>query len=391
MKKILIFPRLHKIPHPPKVNFGIFKQISHLPTVKKNKSVKFKNPEKKSETPKEKKKDILKEDYSYVEETTFSFKNKDSLLKTKPKNLYERLVLEKMKPNKTFDNNNSSSSSSDLEEKKINETTINKIKIFPDYETTISNKYYPLINKLDEQKKEKKDLKNEKKVQFMLIKEDKENIQQFLDRLIEERSFLFKKNFIPEYIFHNINEEVFIQKLNEEMNKKKEEIPFYLYEDDEYLKGIFDETSIKIILEELEKNKYLYNRNEVILPQVIDYHNYLKEFGNMYNSIGGKISLDDLYNKEIYNQNQKEKEQKERQKEKQLIENIIQNKKKSAYQQKNNKKPSGISFYKTDESNSKIYDKNLFDTDTSNNEKYKNIINKVIQNEKKFNTNFEHF
>ena len=392
MKKTLIFPRLHKIPHPQKVNFGIFKPIKNASSgIKKNKSVNFKKPIQKKESSNTQKSDILKENYSYIEETTFSFKNKDSILFTKPKNLYERLVLEKMKSNKSYINNFSSNSSSDSEEKKINETTINKIKIFPDYSTTISNNYSTLIaNQLKE--KELMERINERKkkkkfdIKFMKMRENKENIEKFLEKIIGKIGHLFDKNYISEILFDNIDKDLFIQKLNEEVEKKKEEIPYYLYEDDEYMKDIFEKIAFKLILEELERKQYFYNTNEAILPLIIDYHTYLKDIRNMLNSIGEKVSLDELYNKDVYVENEMYNDPEEEKKEIKLIEKI----KKKSYLLRNSKQKVG--FYPEKKGSHQISD-TLFSgsTETTNNEDYSNIISKVIKNKNRFNTKLEKF
>jgi len=392
MKKTLIFPRLHKIPHPQKVNFGIFKPIKNASSgIKKNKSVNFKKPIQKKESTQTQKSDILKENYSYIEETTFSFKNKDSVLFAKPKNLYERLVLEKMKSNKSYINNFSSNSSSDSEEKKINETTINKIKIFPDYSTTISHNYSTLIaNQLKE--KELRDRINEREkkkkfdIKFMQIRENKENMEKFLKKIIGKIGHLFDKNYIAEILFDNIDKDLFIQKLNEEFEKKRGEIPYYLYEDDEYIRDIFEKIAFKLILEELERKQYFYNTNEAILPLIIDYHNYLKDIRNMLGSIGENVSLDELYNKDVYIENEMYNDPEEEKKEKKLIEKI---KKKSYLLRKSKQK---VRFYPDKKDSQQISD-TLFSgsTETSNSVNYSNIIPKVIKNTKKFNTRLEDF
>lgn len=392
MKKTLIFPRLHKIPHPQKVNFGIFKPIKHTSSgIKKNKSVYFKKPIQKKESTHTQKSDILKENYSYIEETTFSFKNKDSLLFTKPKNLYERLVLEKMKSNKSYIKNFSTSSSSDSEEKKINETTINKIKIFPDYETTISHNYSTLIaNQLKEKELREKinERAKQKKydIKFMQIRENKENIEKFLEKIIGKIGHLFDINYISEILFDNIDKGLFIQKLNEEFEKKKEEIPYYLYEDDEYINDIFEKIAFKLVLEELERKQYFYNTNEAILPLIIDYHSYLKDMRNMLKSIGEKVSLEELYSKDVYVENEMYNDLEEEKKEKKLIDAI---KKKSYLLDKQKFK---VGFYPNKKDSHKISDTLLSgSTETTNSENYSNIISKVIKNKKRFNTKLEDF
>ena len=394
MKKTLIFPRLHKIPHPQKVNFGIFKPIKNASSgIKKNKSVNFKKPIQKKESNHTQKSDILKENYSYIEETTFSFKNKDSILYPKPKNLYERLVLEKMKSNKSYIKNFSSDTSSDSEEKKINETTINKIKIFPDYSTTISHNYSTLISnqlkekelmeKINERKKKKKfDIK------FMQMRENKENIEKFLEKIIGKIGHLFDKNYIAEILFDNIDKDLFIQKLNEEVEKKKEEIPYYLYEDDEYIKDIFEKIAFKLILEELERKQYFYNTNEEILPLIIDYHTYLKDIRNMLNSIGEKVSLDELYNKDVYVENEMYNDPEEEKKQIKLIEKIKQ----KSYLLRKSKQKGKVGFYPDKKDSHQISD-TLFSgsTETTNSGNYSNIITKVIKNKNRFNTRLEDF
>ena len=394
MKKTLIFPRLHKIPHPQKVNFGIFKPIKNASSgIKKNKSVNFKKPIQKKESIHTQKSDILKENYSYKEETTFSFKNKDSIIFTKPKNLYERLVLEKMKSNKSYINNFSSDSSSDSEEKEINQTTINKIKIFPDYSTTISHNYSTLIaNQLKEKELREKINERKKKkkidIKFMQMRENKENIEKFLEKIIGKIGHLFDKNYITEILFDNIDKELFIQKLNEEVEKKKEEIPYYLYEDDEYISDIFEKIAFKLILEELERKQYFYNTNEAILPMIIDYHTYLKDTRNMLNSIGEKVSLDELYSKDVYVENEMYNDPEEEKKEKKLIEKI---KEKSYFLRKSRAK-SRVGFLPNKKDSNEISD-TLFSgsTATTKSEDYSNIISKVIKNKKRFDTKLENF
>ena len=360
MKKTLIFPRLHKIPHPQKVNFGIFKPIKNASSgIKKNKSVNFKKPIQKKESNHTQKSDILKENYSYIEETTFSFKNKDSILYAKPKNLYERLVLEKMKSNKSYIKNFSSDSSSDSEEKKINETTINKIKIFPDYSTTISHNYSTLISN---QLKEK----------------------ELMEKINERKK---KKKFDIKFMQMR-DKDLFIQKLNEEVEKKKEEIPYYLYEDDEYIKDIFEKIAFKLILEELERKQYFYNTNEEILPLIIDYHTYLKDIRNMLNSIGEKVSLDELYNKDVYVENEMYNDPEEEKKQIKLIEKIKQ----KSYLLRKSKQKGKVGFYPDKKDSHQISD-TLFSgsTETTNSGNYSNIITKVIKNKNRFNTRLEDF
>ena len=125
---------------------------------------------------------------------------------------------------------------------------------------------------MKEKKKKKFDIK------FMQMRENKENIEKFLEKIIGKIGHLFDKNYIAEILFDNIDKELFIQKLNEEVEKKKEEIPYYLYEDDEYIKDIFEKIAFKLILEELERKQYFYNTNEEILPLIIDYHTYFKRY-----------------------------------------------------------------------------------------------------------------
>lgn len=402
MKRTLIFPRLHKMAKPPKINFGIFKPVTSTSTIKKKKPLNLTKTPKKKELKKEPKSDIFKENYSYKEDTIFSFKNKDSLLFTKPKNLYDRLVLEKLKPNKTSEKD-SSSSSYNSEEKKINGTTINKIKIFSDHDmdTFISNKYSflnnnKLANQITNNEKDNKNMDIKKNIQFMPVKDNKEGAEKYIKELINKNNYFFEKNFINKNIFNNINKELFMKRLIEEMNKKKEEIPFYLYEDDVYMLDIFEQTAFKLILENLEKNQYYYNKNEIILPQVIDYHNYLRDFANMYNSIGGNISLDELYNEEIYIQNRNIQDEIEKQKESKMIKKIIKNKKISVLSEKfkdyiqKNKRPIPNKISKNNTNTTKYNDVES-NTVVSKDENYSDIISKVLQNKKKFNTKLENF
>ena len=167
MKRTLIFPRLHKGSHLPKINFGIFKPVIRI-SGKKNKSINFKKtPEQIEQRPKyEPKNHILKENYSYIEEKN-SFRNKElNLYKIKPKNLYNKLVLEKLKPYKKPNDIDSSSSSLNSEEKKLNKATINKIKILSDNDesTFFTNKKSSLIEK------------NSEKRQKLILMKKKENI-----------------------------------------------------------------------------------------------------------------------------------------------------------------------------------------------------------------------
>ncbi len=400
---------MHKMAKYPKINFGIFKPVTSISIGVKKKKKKplnlTKTPEKKKPL-QEQRSDIFKENYSYKEETLFSFKNKDSLLFTKPKNLYDRLVLEKLKPNKIEDVD-SSSSSYNSEEKKINGTTINKIKIFSDHNDTdtLLSKYPFLYNtKIKKQNQDQgninSDQKNinnnitgKKEVQFMPVKDNKEGAEKYVKELINKNNYFFEKNFINKHVFNNINKDIFMKRLIEEMNEKNEEIPFYLYEDDTYLLDIFEQTAFKLMVENLEKNQYLYEKNENVLPQVIEYHKYLKDFANMYNSIGGNISLDELYEEDIYIKNRNIQDELEKEKENKMIKNIIKNKKVSVlsekfknYMQKNQKK---LSIKKTSKEKEKNKSKNkknkskyseIGSTSISNTQDYSNIIPKVIEN-----------
>ena len=343
MKKTLVFPRLHKLIHPPKINFGIFKPVIRISEKKKIKTINFKkSPAEIEERPKfEKKNHILKENYSYIEEKN-SFGNKESnKYKIKPKNLYDRLVLEKLKPYKMRKDSDSSSSSLNSEEKKLNIATINKIKIFSDNEETTfytNNKASLLgrnVEKIlqtdinDRKGKESKNnyLKNRSDVRFMKYKGEKERAEGFLEELVKKKQYFFNKNFINNNIFKNINEGIYLKELIEEMNKKKEEIPLYLYEDDSYLQNIIEKTPFNYIIENYDKEQYFYNRNQEILPEVVDYHNYLRYFANMYNSLGGKLSLDELYDEEIYIKNKKIKDEEEKIRENKMIKKMIKNRK----------------------------------------------------------------
>jgi hypothetical protein len=193
----------------PKINFGIFKPVTSTSIGMKKKKKKplnlTKTPEKKKPQ-QEERSDIFKENYSYKEETLFSFKNKDSLLFSKPKNLYDRLVLEKLKPNKISDVE-SSSSSYKSEEKEINGTTINKIKIISDHNEmdTLLSRYPFLYNMRIKNKDQDKDqgndnqnnnqnnynnTKRKKEVQFMPVKDNKEGAEKYMKELINHISYI---------------------------------------------------------------------------------------------------------------------------------------------------------------------------------------------------------
>jgi hypothetical protein len=158
------------------------------------------------------------------------------------------------------------------------------------------------------------------------------------------------------------------------------------------------------MVEDLEKNQYFYNKNEMVLPQVIDYHNYLRDFANMYNSIGGKISLDELYEEEIYIKNRNIQDELEKQKENQRIKKIIKNKKVSVlsekfkdYMQKNQLRLSNKNVKRLKDKNkknkskkkSKSTENEIGSTSISNTQNYSNIITKVIENNN--NTRLENF
>ena len=145
-----------------------------------------------------------------------------------------------------------------------------------------------------------------------------------------------------------------------------------------------------MFLDELEKNQRIYNKNE-ILPKVIDYHYNLKEFVNNYKSIGGDLSLDDLYNKEIYIKNKNEKEEQERLKENKMIKNIVKNKKLLILSEKfkdylNKNKKKELVFNQSNINNSKLNETS--ENSTSFNENYTNIISQVINNRKKFSLKY---
>lgn len=406
MKKTLIFPRLHKVPKPPRINFGIFKPVTRIGKKNKFQSVK-KSQEKPEQRPKyEEKNHILKENYSYVEEkNSFINKSKDpNILMIKPKKLYDRLVLDKLKPNYSMGDNNSLNSSYNSEEKKLNKATINKIRIFSDYNddstfftnknvSSIEKKYGGKKSKKPKDKKLKKDdYKNRNNVHFMNTKDNREIAEEYLEKLVNKNDYYFERDFIDKNIFNFIDKELFMQRLLYEMNKKYEEIPLYLYEDDLYFQSIFEETAFKVVLENLEKNKYLYDRKQVILPQVVDYHNYLRDFTNMYNAIGGELYLDELYDEEIYINNKKLIDEEEKIRENKRIKNIIKNKKLTLlsekfknYLKKNQRLSKSFNINK--EKNSK-FNESLNNNNNSFYESYLNIIPKVVKNRKKFNLKY---
>ena len=404
MKKTLIFPRLHKIPKPPRINFGIFKPVTRI-AKKKKKSIDIKKSQDKAEQrPKFKEENhILKENYIYIEQQN-SFRNKlkhpnESVI-PKPNYLYDKLVSEKLKPNDTeIENDSYSISNYNSEEKKINKNTINKIELFSDYDdesTFLTRKISSSIDK--KSKKEKKMKKSETKkkrekrnnVRFINTKDNKEIAEKYLEELINKKINFFEKSFIDENIFNNVNKKIFMKRLLYEIDQKKEEIPLYLYEDDSYFQDLLKEISFNIFVEILEENEYFYNRNQVVLPEIVDYHNYLRDFTNMYNSIGGELYLEELYNDDIYIKNKNIKEEEEKIKENKRIKNIIKNKKLKILSEKfknylKNKKPS---------STSNIFQKDLkgnessFDSKSSFKENYLNIISKVLKNKKKFSLKY---
>ena len=407
MKKTLIFPRLHKIPRPPRINFGIFKPVTRI-SGKKSKSVHIKkSQEKADQRPKyEEKNYILKENYSFVEAQNSYRKSKEqNIFILKPKNLYDKLVLEKLKPNFEKGDNDSSSSNYNFEEKKINENKINKIKIFPNCndkttfftkKNSASNEYKSKNDKKSEIKRkikkkiEKKNSIYRNNVQFINTKDNKRLAEKYLEEIVHKNEFFFEKDFIDKNIFNYINKEIFIQRLLFEMNKKKEEIPLYLYEDDSYIQELFEEITFDIILDNLDRNRYLPNRNQVIFPEIVNYHNYLNDFINMYNSIGGKLYLDELYNDDIYIKNKSIKEEEEEIiKENKKIKNIIKSKKLKIlsekfknYLKKKEKKLSTISNTKSENNSKEI--ETSFNSKISFKENYLNIISNVLKNRKKF-------
>ena len=413
MKKTLIFPRLHKVSKFPRINFGIFKPVTRI-SGKKNKSASKKLPEKIYKRPfYEKIPNILDENYTYLEEKNSIKNNPPDNLIIKPKNLYDRLVNDKLKPKK-LDKSDSSNSSYNSEEKKINKGKINKIKIFFDYneESTFysgennslpnNNNNISKIPKLNQKNKIEKDknednnnLKNKKNTPFMKIKDNNEKIEEFLENLVKKKEQFFQKNFINKYIFNNINKEIFLEKLIEQMNKSDDFIPLYLYEDDSF----FEEIALKIILEEIEKNELYYNRNELILPEIVDYHKFLRDFVDYYNSLGGKLALDELYGEEIYIKNKNLKDEQQKIEENKKIKNIIKNKKLlilsekfKNYLQKNNRRLSAFTKANNNK-NEKLSKLNKTSGNNTSNfiENYTNIISKVIKNRKNFNKKFEKY
>ena len=106
----------------------------------------------------------------------------------------------------------------------------------------------------------------------------------------------------------------------------------------------------------------------------------------MLGSIGENVSLDELYNKDVYIENEMYNDPEEEKKEKKLIEKI---KKKSYLLRKSKQK---VRFYPDKKDSQQISD-TLFSgsTETSNSVNYSNIIPKVIKNTKKFNTRLEDF
>ena len=337
MKKI-IFPKLYQIPLPPKdkktraktrntrkatnliyhipatmFNLGKTrtKQISYTQlspkkkinrlshSLTKGKSVNFTTGPKtlKNTLFPEKQNTELYKDKNSIDQTAFTFNLKESLPIVNEQNLYSKLILDKMRrPKKNFDTSSSfitNSSFTNEEEKRINETTINKIKIFNGFNDSSSiNPFYNssvVIKNLYEKPHKNSVIYSNfrNKVKFI---ERVDELKIYEDNLSGKYKELFDKDYLTENNLENIDID------HEELNKmyidsnQDFQIPLYLYEDDIFMENTFGNIKNKLSPNYI-KDDNNYEKN--LIPDFIEYQNYINTLKDIMKSMGVTLKLED--------------------------------------------------------------------------------------------------